>query len=115
MAGIIRGIAGISGASAVALGAIGAHALTKKTDKQKEIWKTASHYHLLHSVALLVTPAVASGSRAMMAGGILFSSGMLMFSGGCYMYVLTEDSRFQKVAPFGGTALILGWLALAVL
>jgi uncharacterized membrane protein YgdD (TMEM256/DUF423 family) len=32
-------ITGISGASAVALGAIGAHALLKKEDSMREIWK----------------------------------------------------------------------------
>ena len=33
-------IAGLSGASAIALGAIGAHAITKRSDAMKEVWRT---------------------------------------------------------------------------
>lgn len=105
----------ITGASAVALGAIGAHGLSRKTEKQRDTWKTASHYQLLHSAVLLSIPALTQNPRSMIICGGLFTFGILAFSGGCYMYVLTEEPKYQKIAPYGGTSLILGWLGCAVL
>ena len=47
-------IASISGGLAVMLGAFGAHGLADSvTPARLQVWRTAAHYHLIHSVVLL--------------------------------------------------------------
>jgi uncharacterized membrane protein YgdD (TMEM256/DUF423 family) len=48
--------------------------------------------------------------------GLLFSSGILLFSGSCYTVVLMNERKpYSSIAPIGGFSLIFGWLALALL
>uniref|UniRef100_K3W8H3 DUF423 domain-containing protein n=1 Tax=Globisporangium ultimum (strain ATCC 200006 / CBS 805.95 / DAOM BR144) TaxID=431595 RepID=K3W8H3_GLOUD len=100
----------ISGASAVMFGAFGAHALQAhvKDEKMLKNWGTAAQYHLLHSVVLLAAPFA---KRPAVAGGLL-ATGTLLFSGSLYTMVLTDNRKLGAVTPFGGVALIAGWLAL---
>jgi len=46
----------IATASAVALGAFGAHGLKSRVTEPKRLenWSTAAHYHLIHSLAILI-------------------------------------------------------------
>lgn len=48
--------AGLSGASAIALGAWGAHGFKPKSPTYKDVFQTASQYHLLHSLLLAIAP-----------------------------------------------------------
>ncbi|KAF2716318.1 DUF423-domain-containing protein [Polychaeton citri CBS 116435] len=104
------------GASSVAFGAFGAHGLKKRISDPSKIanWSTAAHYSLLHSVAVLVADQAAPGRNGLAKG--LFLAGITMFSGSIYLLVL-DPQRFKflgPVTPLGGTALIAGWVALAV-
>jgi uncharacterized membrane protein YgdD (TMEM256/DUF423 family) len=108
-------VAGLSGASAVLLGAIGAHALVKSDDSMKEIWKTAAHYHLIHSVALAASAFHLTGKKRNYVCG-LFTTGILLFSGACYGIVLMNQKKpLNQLAPFGGTLLTLGWVVMALM
>lgn len=49
-------VAAISGMAALALGTYGAHVFKPKNPADKEVWHTASTYHLVHTVALLAAP-----------------------------------------------------------
>lgn len=64
-------------------GAIGAHALTKKSEKIKQDWKVATQYQLLHSLALATLPMF-KPARARTASGLLFTTGIILFSGSIY-------------------------------
>uniref|UniRef100_A0A8C5SU00 Transmembrane protein 256 n=1 Tax=Laticauda laticaudata TaxID=8630 RepID=A0A8C5SU00_LATLA len=75
----------------------------------KELYGTANKYHFLHSLALLAVPHC---RYPMLAGGIL-STGLGLFCGPFYYHALTSQPTFTHVAPYGGSLLILGWLALA--
>ncbi|KAG5176234.1 hypothetical protein JKP88DRAFT_203142 [Tribonema minus] len=107
-------VAALSGASGVGLGAIGAHRLKNKTEKEKNDWNTATRYQLIHSLALAVLPAY-QRSNARTAAGVLFTSGIILFSGSIYTYILTDNIKMSGAAPLGGMAFIAGWLSLALL
>ncbi|KAI1392787.1 DUF423-domain-containing protein [Hypoxylon trugodes] len=100
------------GASAVGFGAFGAHGLKKIVTDPARLasFATAAHYQLIHSVALLV-----AAQNQNPISGVLFTSGMTMFSGSIYALVL-DPARFRflgPVTPLGGLCLISGWIALA--
>jgi uncharacterized membrane protein YgdD (TMEM256/DUF423 family) len=105
-------IAGLIGALGVALGAFGAHGLkaTLATRGMTEVWQTAAHYHLLHSVALLAL-ALARTPRSRWTGP-LFVSGILLFSGSLYLLAFTGIRWLGAITPLGGSLLIAGWLSL---
>lgn len=100
----------MSGASAVIAGAVGAHAFpagkTPEAEKARNQWEVAVRYHLLHSLLLLAVPA----ARFPLLTGTLVVGGMAMFCGACY--ATAKGYSVAKVAPFGGTMLIVAWLSL---
>ncbi|MDB6140871.1 MAG: rane protein [Verrucomicrobiaceae bacterium] len=104
--------AAIFGALAVALGAFGAHALEELLVKNGtvEIWRTASHYHFIHVLALLVLGLI--GERAGKSWTFL-AAGTLVFSGSLYLLALTNIKWLGAVTPVGGLLMIIGWLLLA--
>lgn len=111
--GTIGAVAGFLG---VALGAFGAHALKARLSAADlEIFETAVRYHLVHAVALLALAALAQrlpeGTASV--AGWAFSLGILIFSGSLYLLVLTGPRWLGAVTPLGGTALLVGWAALA--
>lgn len=112
------------GGLAVLFGAFGAHGLESwlpeaypdEVQKRLDWWGTAVQYHLPHSLAilfcgLLLRWGAGPGTRV---AAILFTAGVLLFSGSLYGLTLTTYSWLGMVAPLGGTALILGWGCLAV-
>ncbi|XP_063224630.1 transmembrane protein 256 homolog isoform X2 [Bacillus rossius redtenbacheri] len=105
-------LAGIFGASAVALGAYGAHNVYPKEggEELKRIFETANRYHFLHSLALLGVPLC----RWPKLSGSLLVLGMSVFCGTCYYHALSGNSHLRGLTPWGGTALIFGWLAMVL-
>merc|ERR1711941_41615 len=106
-------IAALSGASSIALGAWGAHKI--KDSKQLVDYRTANHYHILHSIALMLASKLESKVPAK-----LFLSGMFLF---CVpLYRLSASRGISKVEnglmsfaePVGGALLIGAWLATAL-
>ena len=43
-----------------------------------------------------------------------FAIGILLFSGGLYLWVLTDIRVTVMIVPLGGLGFLVGWLALAV-
>lgn len=108
-------IAAVSGALAVLAGAFGAHALRARLEPaQLDAWTTATHYHLLHSVALLaIGLAAPHASRSLQTPCALFLAGMLLFSGSIYALALGGPRWLGPITPIGGLCLIAGWGTLA--
>jgi uncharacterized membrane protein YgdD (TMEM256/DUF423 family) len=118
-------------AAAVALGAFGAHGLKPRLesrfadlDEQRRIeevsksidqWHTGAHYHFGHAGAMVLAGAAAWRLRpgARKSAVIGFVIGILLFSGGLYLYVLGGPAWIVHVVPIGGLAFIFGWIALA--
>lgn len=111
----------LNGAFAVLLGAFGAHGLKSRVDAAMlDVWSTASEYHFIHAMALLLIGVLAkqfshdgiAPSGFIAAGWVMFA-GMLVFSGSLYTLVLTGQRMLGAITPLGGTALIVAWLMLA--
>ncbi|XP_015917385.1 transmembrane protein 256 homolog [Parasteatoda tepidariorum] len=104
-------LAGVSGAIAVAMGAYGSHGLFPKPDvpaELKDVYKTANFYHFIHSLALMGVPL----TRKPLLVGTLLTTGMFIFCGSCYYYALTGNTTVIRVTPYGGSLLIVSWLAM---
>ncbi|XP_074285109.1 uncharacterized protein LOC141610755 [Silene latifolia] len=100
--------AALSGILAVGLGAYGAHGFKPKDSTYKQVWQTASVYHLMHTAALLAAPITKYPNTF----GGLMTAGIVLFSGSCYAVALLEDRKYSKLAPVGGFAFIAGWASL---
>ncbi|MEQ8484758.1 MAG: DUF423 domain-containing protein [Pseudomonadales bacterium] len=113
-------LASLFGATGVALGALGAHALRGALGADAgAVWQTATLYHLLHAVALLVVALTAlragtAGLRtsALHLAGWAFAAGIVLFCGSLYLLALDGPRWLGPVTPVGGVAFIAGWLAL---
>lgn len=110
-------LAGSSGFLAVALGAFGAHGLKATLDTlgTQEAWRTASLYHLVHSVALLALAgwSAAPAPRVQLIGQ-MWALGIVLFSGSLYWLALGGPKLLGPVTPLGGLAFLAGWALVAV-
>ena len=109
-------IGAICGLLAVAFGAFGAHALKDLLSTGLlEAFQTGVAYQTTHALALLFVGLLGRGriSRALSLAGWAFAIGILLFSGSLYLLALTDIRWLGAVTPFGGTAFLLGWGALA--
>ena len=101
----------------VATGAFGAHALKDRLDPALlEVWNTASRYALVHALALVATGLLAERrpSRAASVAGWSLLGGAVVFAGTLWLLALTGARWLGAITPLGGTALLVGWGALAV-
>ncbi len=127
------GVGALLGAIGVSAGALGAHGLRQailpdggldeaspevQATYQKRIdnYGVAVRYQMYHVPALILVGLLLQRepSRAMQAAGWLFLTGTLLFSGFLYAWVLTQITWLVHIVPIGGTAFILGWIALAI-
>ncbi|CAB63338.2 Transmembrane protein 256 homolog [Caenorhabditis elegans] len=109
MSPIIR-LAGLSGAVAISLGAYGSHVLRDNPsidERRRTAFDTASRYHLIHSLALLASPA----ARFPLVTAGLFTAGITLFCGPCYHYSISGVETTRKYTPIGGVTLIIAWLS----
>ena len=108
--------AALAGAASVALGAFGAHALRATLDEQAlATWRTAIDYAFWHALALLGVAALARDgvTRALAIAAVAFVAGIVLLSGSLCALALGAPRAVGIITPFGGVALIAGWLALA--
>src|SRR5688572_17252883 len=114
--------AGVLGLTGVAIGAFGAHGL-KATLLERgmvQAWETGSRYHLFHAVAMVGVAAWVRvdtgtpGARLMFWAAKLWCAGVVLFSGSLYWLALGGPRWLGPVTPFGGVALMVGWLLLAI-
>ena len=106
----------INGFLAVAFGAFAAHALKNHLSAGLlEVFQTGVEYQGVHALALLAVGMLGRDERgrALNLAGWAFASGILLFSGSLYLLALTDIRMLGAVTPFGGTAFLIGWGALA--
>ena len=114
-------IAALSGFTAVLLGAMGSHFLSSyMVERGPEFFKTASLYHLIHSLALvgcaLLAPTVRldkKSNRFLKLSFMAFSIGIMLFSGTLYLVALLPGGPLHFLIPIGGLFFLTGWLLLA--
>ena len=108
--------AGILLALAMVLGAFGAHALKAELSPERlQVYETAVMYHFFNALGLLGIGLTLRfvNSRAVRWAGVLVLIGIVLFS--CSLYALTFGAPrpIGIVTPFGGLALIAGWICFA--
>lgn len=110
-------LGGLLAAIAVAFGALGAHALKSHlTPQQLETFHTAVHYQMIHAIGLILAGLLGLHRRsaAFDLAGWAMLVGIVLFSGCLYVWVGTGSRPFMYLVPVGGTAFIVGWVALAI-
>ena len=111
-------IGGLLMATAVAAGAFAAHGLSRLVAPELVTWfEIGVRYQLIHGLAVVVCAVLTSFTairRMAVASGLLFILGCLLFCASLYLRVLTNNSSWATLAPFGGTSFIAGWLVLGL-
>ena len=110
-------IAGLLLALATIFGAFGAHALKAQLSPDRlEVYDTAVRYHFFHALGLLgigLTLRFVDASPIRWAA-VLVLVGVILFSGSLYALTFGAPRPFGIVTPFGGLALIAGWISFAI-
>jgi len=104
---------------AVALGAFGAHGLKNLVSPELiETWEKAVRYQIYHALAMLLLAWAIThwpeSANLWSVGGWLFLAGVVLFSGSLYLLVLSGIRWLGAITPFGGVALVTGWLCLLI-
>lgn len=115
-------LAAVFGLTGVAMAAYASHGLGFMTDAAvreatRATLQMAVQQQMFHALALLgvgVLSLKGLGNRWFCAAGALFVLGVLLFSGLIYLRTFTGIETFRPLVPWGGTCLMLAWLALGV-
>ncbi len=113
----VLGLGAVLGALGVALGAFGAHALKARlSPADLATFETGVRYQLYHAAALLGLAAWIDRSQSSKLGWAArcFGLGVAIFSGSLYLLVATQQRWLGAITPFGGVALIAGWVLIAL-
>ncbi|WP_167629283.1 DUF423 domain-containing protein [Listeria valentina] len=107
---------GIFAMLCVAIGAFGAHALKDILGTSASTFETGVQYQMFHSIGILVCGLLLmkENSRLYTAAAVLFSIGIILFSGSLYTLSITKISILGMITPFGGVAFLAGWLCLII-
>ena len=109
-------VGAVLGALGVMIGAFGAHGLAEllAANQRADTFETAVKYHMYHALTLLITGSLLFHvpARPLRLAGLLFTIGILIFSGSLYILCLTNISWLGAITPIGGLFLIAGWLSL---
>lgn len=103
----------------VMLGAMGAHGLKNVlTEKKLSAFQTATDYMGYHGLALILVGIVclqlgADGAKSLKKVGVLFMTGVFMFSGSIYILTFDGPRLFGPVTPLGGLCFMSGWFIFA--
>ena len=108
---------GLFMALGIVAGAVGTHALRARlTPDDLGIFETAVRYHIYNALGLLLIGAVAmAASPPLLRWSANFIvAGIVLFSGALYAASLGAPRFIHVLPPFGGLALIAGWILFAV-
>lgn len=100
----------------VGLGAFGAHALKNSLSAYAlDVFETAVKYQMYHGLALLAVAFVSSRMEVfpVKLAGILFTLGIIVFSGSLYVLALTGVRWLGAITPIGGVCFLVAWISLA--
>ena len=103
---------------AVIFGAYGAHSV--QGNLQPAAWsayETAVQYQFFHGLGLMMTALIAERhplSKLIRASGWLLLTGIIFFCGAIFATSFGAPELIGSLAPVGGSAFMLGWLALAL-
>jgi uncharacterized membrane protein YgdD (TMEM256/DUF423 family) len=112
---VFLAVAGASGAISVAVDAAATHLLAADPVRL-DFAATAARYGLIHAAALVALALLVERRDGvwLIAAGWCFVAGLAMFCGSLDLLAVGAPHGFAVAAPWGGTAFILGWLAVLV-
>ena len=108
-------VACVMGAASVLVAAYAAHTGADWTPAVARSVQSAIQFHQVHALALLLVAWMAMGpraSRAHLVAGLFFTLGLCLFSVNIELNHLAGLDVFKAATPYGGMALVAGWLSL---
>ena len=115
-ANVLLCYAGVSLFVATVGGALGSHMLTSLDERSLHSFETAVQFQFFHGLALIALALVGLrgiGGRWLWLAAWLIAAGTLLFSGSIYLKTFGAPAQIVGVAPYGGVAIMLGWLVFA--
>jgi uncharacterized membrane protein YgdD (TMEM256/DUF423 family) len=99
----------------VLIGAFAAHGL-KLEGYAKDVFETGVRYHFYHAFALLIvgTIGLIKPNWIHRKISILFTLGIIVFSGSLYILAITGIRWLGAITPFGGLSFMAAWIFLVV-
>jgi uncharacterized membrane protein YgdD (TMEM256/DUF423 family) len=112
-------VGGVLASIAVVAGAVGAHYLERVVElpaEQMKTYEVAVRYQMYHALGLVMLGLLIGRQRSrwLTAAGIVLVAGCLLFSGGIYAWLWSDQRVFIQVVPIGGTAWIVAWILIAI-
>ena len=102
---------------ATILGALGSHAISFADADAARVFDTAVQFHFFHGLGVIAITLIGLTGRVgalRAAAAWLMLAGTVLFCGSIYARALGAPGDIVAVAPYGGIAFMLGWLASAV-
>jgi len=109
--------AGVSLLVATIAGAVGSHALPLVDEQALRSFETAVRFQFFHGlglIAIVLAGLEGRGGRLRALAGWLMLLGTVLFCGSIYARTLGAAPGIVGVAPYGGVAFMVAWLAFAV-
>tara|TARA_B100000579_G_C22509613_1_gene700870 strand:- start:75 stop:449 length:375 start_codon:yes stop_codon:yes gene_type:complete len=101
----------------VIMGAFGAHALKGKlSEYSMSIYDKAVLYQFFHAFAILFIAILGKllNTQEFNLCGILFISGIILFSGSLFILAITDIKWLGAITPIGGMFFIISWSVLFI-
>ena len=97
---------------AVLFGAFGAHALPNLVpEADVTVFRIGVRYQMWHALGVMILGVLSLLKPLIFhKSAFFFLVGMIVFSGGLYLYELTQLSFFAMIVPVGGLSYMLGWV-----
>jgi len=114
---LLLSAAAVSLLVATIAGAVGSHALPLADVQALRSFETAVHFQFFHALGIIAITLVGLSGRAgklRAAAAWLMLAGTLLFCGSIYARALGAPPGIVGVAPYGGVAFMVAWLAFAV-
>ncbi len=114
---VLISIASASLVLATIAGALGSHALPLADEQALRSFETAVHFQFFHALGIVAITLVGLTGRAgrlRAAAAWLMLGGTLLFCGSIYARALGAAPGIVGIAPYGGVAFMIAWLAFAV-
>lgn len=113
---VLLSAAGVSLLVATAAGAVGSHALTFPSEQALRSFETAVQFQFLHGLGVIALAFVGLAGRAGRIRAVaawLMLAGIVLFCGSIFARALGVSPGIVAVAPYGGVAFMVAWLAFA--
>ena len=113
---ILLSLAAVSLLLATLAGAVGSHALTFPDEQRLRSFETAVQFQFFHGlgiVAIVLVGLAGRGGFVRGAAAWLMVGGTVLFCGSIYARAFGAAPSIVGVAPYGGVAFMVAWLAFA--